>query len=136
VLIFLLWLPFSMAALWLGQQLVARLIHENDPVRVREAVQHATTGQRALVFTALFAPRIGAFVAGLLAGGFLVARFSEKAAAKEAGVAGLTAATAAWILTAAVSGNFVASLWLWPPAALLGFAAAYGGGAWGKRTKR
>jgi hypothetical protein len=80
-LVFTIWIPLAMLALWLGRALVTSF--EPEPL-----------------LGALFVliPVISSFSLACLSGGALVGRFGGRAAAREAALAGVLAAFAAWIV--------------------------------------
>jgi hypothetical protein len=83
-LVFTIWIPLAMAALWVGRALVSSF--EPGPLL-------------GAVFVLI--PVISSFSLACLSGGALVGRFGGRAAAREAALAAVLAAFAAWIVALA-----------------------------------
>jgi hypothetical protein len=88
-LVFTIWIPLAMLALWVGRTLVASF--SPDPL---------------LGAAFVLIPVISSFSLACLSGGALVGRFGGRAAAREAAIAGILAAFAAW--TVALVGGALA----------------------------
>lgn len=135
LLIFSMLLPLSMIAAGITGHLLTSQIPATEPAQVKEFLDHADASTLLKIRLSQLVPGAMAFTLASLAGGALVGRFGGEARTKEATIAGLGAATVAWLL-AAVSVGLAASWMIWPPLAALGSFAAFLGGRWGvsKRT--
>ena len=116
------WIPLALIALWLSQKLGALIAPTGDPEAFASAMAAASATQRLLLGLATLGPLVLSYAVATLSAGALVGRFGGKAGRREASLAGLLAAGAAWSFAAA-SGSL--SPW---PVALGSFAVLAGSG--------
>jgi hypothetical protein len=105
------WIPLALVALWLSRQLGALLLPTHDPEAFASAMAEASTAKRLLLAVVTLSPIALSYATATIAAGALVGRFGGKAGRREAALAGLCAAGAAWSM-AAMAG----SLSPWPVA--------------------
>ena len=133
-LVFVLWLPLAMVGQWLSQLALSLLLPADQEGDMSAFLRSASATLRAEVRVATVLPHALMFALAAVAGGALVGRFGGQAGVREASVAGLSAATVAWLLTAlsvGLSGTWI----LWFPAAVIGFSCAWLGGRLGFRKR-
>lgn len=135
LLILVLWLPLAMLGMWLAARLSAAVIPAATAAETAAALARAPAATRLLAGLSSLGPLIVSLLVAFASGGALVGRHGGHAGRREAAAAGVLAATAAWALGASGPGPLSAALLLWPPLALLGGLAAFGGGAWGQRKR-
>ena len=105
------WIPLALIALWLSRRLAALLAPMHDPEAFASAIASASAAKRLLLAVVTLGPVALSYAVATIAAGTLVGRFGGKAGRREAALAGLFAAGAAWSMAAA-SG----SLSPWPVA--------------------
>lgn len=137
LLVFALWLPLAVVALWTGAGLTAHRLGGTGTEAIERFLAHADAGDRILLAASTLAPVLGSFFLAAVLGGAILGRFGTRTRPRHAALAGGGAAALATGLAAA---GGALSPW---PIALVSFCVLAGtgvaggglGGKWGARRR-